>query len=188
MRIISGTFRGRHLSPPKNITARPTTDFAKESLFNLIINRFEIEDCTMLDLFAGTGGIGLEFVSRGAKEVTSVELAHVQQNFILSCCKQLNIRNLNLIRGDVFRFVAACNEQFDFIYADPPYALDKRTTLPDLIFGITPEGENGHSLLREGGIFVLEHSKEDDYSSHPHFVERRSYGSVNFSFFGFKDA
>lgn len=175
MRIISGTFRGRHLSPPKNITARPTTDFAKESLFNLIINRFEIEDCTMLDLFAGTGGIGLEFVSRGAREVTAVELAHVQQNFILSCCKTLGIRNLHLVRGDVFRYVAACQARYDFIYADPPYALKGRTTLPDLIF------ERG--LLTEGGMFVIEHSREDDYSQHPHFVEKRTYGSVNFTFF-----
>lgn len=173
MRIISGTFRGRHLSPPKNITARPTTDFAKESLFNLIVNRFEIEGCEMLDLFAGTGGIGLEFVSRGAREVTSVEMAHVQQNFILSCCKQLGIRNLNLIRGDVFKFVSSCQQRYDFIYADPPYNLDKRTTLPELVL----------PLLKEGGIFVLEHSKEDDYSNHPRFVERRKYGSVNFSFF-----
>ena len=98
MRIISGTFRGRRLMPPKNITARPTTDFAKESLFNLLQNRMDFEGVDMLDLFAGTGGIGLEFVSRGAREVTAVEMAHTQQNFIISCCKQLGINNLHLIR------------------------------------------------------------------------------------------
>ena len=173
MRIISGTYGGRRLSPPKNITARPTTDFAKESLFNLITNRFEIEGCTMLDLFAGTGGIGLEFVSRGAQSVTAVELAHVQQNFIISTCKSLGIRNLSLVRGDVFRFLNACQERFDFIYADPPYALPDRTKLPELVL----------PLLKEGGWFVLEHSKEDDYSGNERFREMRSYGSVHFSFF-----
>lgn len=175
MRIISGTYRGRHLSPPKNITARPTTDFAKESLFNLLQNRMDIEGTDMLDLFAGTGGIGLEFVSRGASSVTSVELAHVQQNFILSTCKQLGIRNLTLVRGDVFRFIKNCNSRFDFIYADPPYALPELPTIPDLIF------EQG--ILKDGGMLVLEHSKNNDFHDHPHFVDQRSYGSVNFTFF-----
>lgn len=173
MRIISGTYGGRRLSPPKNITARPTTDFAKESLFNLIVNRFEIEGCSMLDLFAGTGGIGLEFVSRGARDVTAVELAHVQQNFIISTCKSLGIRNLSVIRGDVFRYLSTCQARYDFIYADPPYALPDRLKLPELVI----------PLLKEGGIFVLEHSKEDDYTQNAHFVEKRAYGSVNFSFF-----
>lgn len=175
MRIISGTFKGRRLTPPKNITARPTTDFAKESLFNLLQNRIEFEGTDMLDLFAGTGGIGIEFVSRGAREVTSVEMAHTQQNFIISTCRLLGIRNLQLIRGDVFKFIAACHTQYDFIYADPPYALDKLATLPDLVFE--------HQLLKEGGWFVLEHSKADEFSEHPHFVEHRKYGNVNFSFF-----
>ena len=175
MRIISGTFRGRRLMPPKNITARPTTDFAKESLFNLLQNRMDFEGVDMLDLFAGTGGIGLEFVSRGAREVTAVEMAHTQQGFIISCCKQLGIRNLHLIRGDVFKFVKACHVQYDFIYADPPYDLDLLPTVPDLVF------EQG--ILKEGGYFVLEHSKAHDFSAHPHFVEQRSYGSVHFSFF-----
>lgn len=175
MRIISGIFKGRRLTPPKNITARPTTDFAKESLFNLLQNRIEFEGTDMLDLFAGTGGIGIEFVSRGAREVTSVEMAHTQQNFIISTCRLLGIRNLQLIRGDVFKFIAACHTQYDFIYADPPYALDKLATLPDLVFE--------HQLLKEGGWFVLEHSKADEFSEHPHFVEHRKYGNVNFSFF-----
>lgn len=175
MRIISGTFRGRRLMPPKNITARPTTDFAKESLFNLLNNRIDFEGIDMLDLFAGTGGIGLEFVSRGAREVIAVEMAHVQQNFIISTSKMLGINNLHVIRGDVFRYINSCNLQFDFIYADPPYALDTLETIPNLIFE--------HDLLRKEGWFVLEHGKQNDFSSHPHFVEKRTYGSVNFSFF-----
>ncbi len=163
------------MAPPKNITARPTTDFAKESLFNLLNNRIDFEDIDMLDLFAGTGGIGLEFVSRGAREVTAVEMAHVQQNFIISTCKQLGIRNLSVIRGDVFKFINACHVQYDFIYADPPYALDRLPEVPDLVFE--------HELLKEDGWMVLEHSKDNDFSSHPNFVEKRTYGSVNFSFF-----
>lgn len=163
------------MSPPKNITARPTTDFAKEALFNLLNNRICFEDIDMLDLFAGTGSIGLEFVSRGAHEVTSVELAHVQQNFIISTCKQLGINNLTVIRGDVFRFINACKMQYDFIYADPPYGLKELPTLPNKIF----ESE----LLKPDGYFVLEHGKDHDFSKHPHFINMRKYGSVHFTFF-----
>ena len=161
--------------PPKNITARPTTDFAKESLFNLLTNRMDFEGVDMLDLFAGTGGIGIEFVSRGAREVTAVETAHTQQNFIISACKQLGIKNLQVIRGDVFKYVKTCHIQYDFIYADPPYDLELLPTVPDLVF------EQG--LLKEGGWMVLEHSKNNNFKEHPHFVEERKYGNVHFSFF-----
>lgn len=173
MRIISGTYRGRRLVPPKNITARPTTDFAKEALFNLLNNQIDFEDAEMLDLFAGTGGIGLEFISRGAREVTSVEMAHTQQNFIIQTCKQLGITNLSLIRGDVFKFIRACKVQYDFIYADPPYALTDLAELPDLVL----------PLLKENGLFVLEHGKDHDFSTHPRYQQTRVYGSVHFSFF-----
>ena len=175
MRIISGIYGGRRLAPPKNITARPTTDFAKESLFNLLNNRIDFEGIDVLDLFAGTGGIGLEFASRGAREVTSVELAHTQQNFIIAACKQLNCRNLRLVRADAFKYIRACHIQYDFIYADPPYALEQLPTLPDLIFE--------QELLKPDGLFVLEHSKNNDFTHHPHWVETRVYGSVHFSFF-----
>ncbi len=175
MRIISGRFRGRRFNPPKNITARPTTDFAKESLFNLLQNRMDFEDIDVLDLFAGTGGISFEFISRGAREVIAVEMAHVQQNFIISTSKQLGVKNLTIIRGDAMKYISGCRMQFDFIYADPPYAFEALPTIPDHVF------EQG--MLKEGGWFVLEHSANNDFSQHPHFVERRNYGSVNFSFF-----
>ena len=175
MRIISGQFRGRRLMPPKNITARPTTDFAKESLFNLLNNRINFEGADMLDLFAGTGSIGLEFVSRGARSVTAVELAHTQQNFIISTCKQLGIHNLTVVRSDVFKYLNTCALRFDFIFADPPYALAELPLLPNYIFE--------KQLLKEDGYFVLEHGKGYDFSEHPHFVEQRVYGSVHFSFF-----
>lgn len=129
----------------------------------------------MLDLFAGTGGIGLEFVSRGAREVTAVEMAHTQQNFIIQTCKLLGVKNLQVVRGDVFKFIPTCHSKFDFIYADPPYALEKLAQIPDVVFA--------QGLLKEGGLFVLEHSKADDFSEHPHFVEHRKYGNVNFTFF-----
>ena len=173
MRIISGRFRGRRLAPPKNITARPTTDFAKESLFNLLNNRMDFEGVDMLDLFAGTGGIGLEFVSRGARNVTAVEMAHTQQNFIIATCKQLGINNLRVVRGDVFKFLSACKTDYDFIYADPPYMLETIDQLPDLVL----------PLLREGGWFVLEHGKTTDLTWHTRHKETREYGSVYFSFF-----
>jgi len=175
MRIISGLWKGRRLNPPKNITARPTTDFAKESLFNLLQNRIQIEGSNVLDLFSGTGSISLECVSRGAADVTAVELAHTQQNFIINTSKQLGARNLTVIRGDAFKFIAACHEKYHLIFADPPYDLDKLPLLPDLIF------EN--ELLTEDGLFVLEHSANNDFSAHPHFSEHRKYGNVNFTFF-----
>ena len=175
MRIISGIYGGRRLSPPKNITARPTTDFAKESLFNLLNNRMDFEGIDMLDLFAGTGGIGIECVSRGAREVTAVEIAHVQQNWIISCCRQLGIKNLSVIRGDVFKFLSACRTKYDLIFADPPYALEQLPTLPDVILE--------RDILKEDGWLVIEHGKDTDFTSHPRHVETRTYGSVHFSFF-----
>ena len=175
MRIISGKYGGRRLSPPKNITARPTTDFAKESLFNLLNNRMDFEGIDMLDLFAGTGGIGIECVSRGAREVTAVEIAHVQQNWIISCCRQLGIRNLSVIRGDVFKFLSACRAKYDLIFADPPYALEQLPTLPDVILG--------QDILKEDGWLVIEHGKDTDFTTHPRHYETRTYGSVHFSFF-----
>ncbi len=175
MRIISGIYGGRRLSPPKNITARPTTDFAKESLFNLLNNRMDFEGIDVLDLFAGTGGIGIECVSRGAREVTAVEIAHVQQNWIITCCRQLGIRNLSVIRGDVFKFLSACRTKYDLIFADPPYALEQLPTLPDAILE--------RDILKENGWLVIEHGKDTDFTSHPRHYETRTYGSVHFSFF-----
>ena len=188
MRIISGKFRGRRLMPPKNITARPTTDFAKESLFNLLTNRMDIDGVDVLDLFAGTCSIGLECVSRGAREVTAVELAHTQQNFIIATCKQLDIHNLHVIRGDVLRYLKSCSVRYDLIFADPPYAMPELPTLPAYIFGdyeaaLPDVPARRFPLLKEGGLFVLEHGEQYDFAAYPHFCECRTYGSVHFSFF-----
>lgn len=175
MRIVSGTCRGRVISPPKNFKARPTTDFAKENLFNILSNRYDIEDLKVLDLFSGTGSISMEFASRGAKSVVSVEKDSLHQRFILSCSKDLKLDAVTSIRGDVFAFISSCREKFDLIFADPPYDMDKVDDLPDLILG--------SELLQNDGVFILEHSKSKNFSSHPNCYEQRSYGSVNFSFF-----
>lgn len=175
MRIITGQYKGRHFEIPRSFKARPTTDFAKENIFNVLIQYVDFEEATALDLFSGTGSISLELVSRGCSQVISVELDRDHHRFIQECLKKLDSDACIPIRSDVFRFVKSCKQQFDFIFADPPYALKELSTLPDLVF------EKG--LLREDGIFVLEHGKDHDFHSHPHFVEHRQYGSVNFSLF-----
>ena len=178
MRIITGRYKGRHFDIPRSFKARPTTDFAKENIFNVLIQYVDFDGATALDLFSGTGSITLELLSRGCQQVVSVELDRDHHRFICDCLKKLEVKGGNAVlplRGDVFRFVKSCKQQFDFIFADPPYALKELPTLPDLIFE--------RQLLKDDGIFVLEHGKDHDFSQHPHFVEHRQYGSVNFSLF-----
>ena len=175
MRIITGKYKGRHFDIPRSFKARPTTDFAKENIFNVLTQYVDLGDATALDLFSGTGSISLELLSRGCQQVISVEMDRDHHRFICECLKKLGEDVVIPLRADVFRFLKSCHTQFDFIFADPPYALKELPTIPDLIF------EKG--LLKEGGIFVFEHGKDHDFSEHPHFVEHRSYGSVNFSLF-----
>lgn len=175
MRIITGQFKGRHFDIPRTFKARPTTDFAKENIFNVLNGYIDFDGTTALDLFAGTGSISLELVSRGCKEVVSVEKDRDHARFIADCMKKINVENDILIRGDVFRFLKSCHQKFDLIFADPPYALPELDTLPDLVFE--------HDLLADDGVFVFEHGKHNDFSAHPRFKEHRSYGSVNFSIF-----
>ncbi len=175
MRIITGIYKGRHFDIPKTFKARPTTDFAKENIFNVLTGYLDFEGISALDLFSGTGSISLELVSRGCAHVISVELDRDHHRFIQDCLKKLDTDSCVALRGDVFRFIKSCKHGFDFIFADPPYALKELSSIPSLIF------EKG--LLKEGGIFVLEHGKDQDFTADPHFVEHRSYGSVNFSIF-----
>ncbi len=175
MRIISGKFKGRRISPPNNISARPTTDFAKEGLFNLLSNKIDFEGIDALDLFAGTGSISFELVSRGCENVTAVEQSERHCAFIRKTAEKLNIDNLLLIKSDVFKFIEKTRLQYDFIFADPPYDLLKLSQMPDLVFV--------NSLLSKQGIFVLEHSAKNNFESHPNFTHHRHYGNVNFSFF-----
>jgi len=175
MRIISGKFKGRRFVPPSNISARPTTDFAREGLFNLLANRIDFEETNALDLFAGTGSISLELVSRECRNVTAIELNERHCAFIRKVCTDLKIENLLLIKSDALRFISKTRVKYDLIFADPPYDLAKLTEIPDLIFS--------NNLLSEKGLFVLEHSAKNNFAEHPNFAEHRNYGNVNFSFF-----
>lgn len=216
MRIITGLYKGRHFDIPRTFKARPTTDFAKENIFNVLTQYVDFDGASALDLFSGTGSITLELLSRGCAQVVSVELDRDHHRFITECIGKLNILqndghlqrtkhtertfseaqdndsplsaktvvresplsprpDIKCIRGDVFRFVKSCKQQYDFIFADPPYALKELPTIPGLIFE--------RDLLKDDGIFVFEHGKDYDFSTAPHFVEHRQYGSVNFSIF-----
>ena len=173
MRIITGKYKGRHFDIPRTFKARPTTDFAKENIFNVMLGYIDFEEATALDLFAGTGSISLELLSRGCSDVVSVEQDRDHANFIRQCMEKLGTTDHTLVRTDAFRFMNTCKKTFDIIFADPPYALPTLTEIPDKAL----------PLLKEGGILVLEHSKKDDFSQHSRFVEHRAYGSVNFSIF-----
>ncbi|MBO1362932.1 16S rRNA (guanine(966)-N(2))-methyltransferase RsmD [Prevotella sp. A2931] len=175
MRIITGKYKGRHFDIPRAFKARPTTDFAKENIFNVMMGYLDFEGAEALDLFAGTGSISLELVSRGCRQVISVEADRDHANFIRRCFEKLNDQTDILIRGDVFKFIKACHRQFDFIFADPPYALEQLPQIPELILS--------KQLLKKDGVLVFEHGKQYDFSHIPGFVEHRVYGSVNFSIF-----
>ncbi len=175
MRIIAGSLKGRRLNPPTTLPVRPTTDMARESLFNILNNYEDYEDCTVLDLFAGTGAVSMEFVSRGVKEVTSIDINNLCTDFIKSAAQQFGVKNLHVVRTDVFDLIKRAYKKFDIIFADPPYALENLDQLPDLIFN--------HNLLTEDGIFILEHPREYQFENHPHFWQHRNYGKVNFTFF-----
>ena len=177
MRIIGGRLKGKTILPPQGYKARPTTDFAKENLFNVLCNNYiDFEDgVTALDLFAGTGSISIELVSRGCDRVISIEKDPQHLAFISQIMREVKTDKCFPMRADVFKYIERCNEQFDFIFADPPYALKGLETIPSLIF------EKG--LLKEDGLLVLEHGKDNHFEDNPNFIERRVYGSVNFSFF-----
>ena len=176
MRIITGIYKGRHFDIPRTFKARPTTDFAKENIFNVMNGYVDFDGALALDLFSGTGSITLELLSRGCRQVISVEADRNHHAFIKQCLQKLETERAIAIRGDVFRFLKTCHQRFDFIFADPPYMLEELPTIPSLIFE--------HDLLKPEGILVFEHSRNNDFSNHPHFIEHRAYGSVNFSIFG----
>ena len=175
MRIISGSCGGRTINPPKNLRARPTTDFAKENLFNVLGNVVDFEGIDVLDLFAGTGSISYEFASRGAASVTSVEINAVHYNFIRATAKSFGLTNIHPVKANVFLYLKSCAKKYDVIFSDAPYDLEGSESVVDMVLD--------KGLLKEGGIFIFEHSKNNDFSSHPRFSRLRSYGSVQFSIF-----
>ena len=176
MRVITGKYKGRHFDVPRTFKARPTTDFAKENLFNVLNGYIDWdEQPSALDLFAGTGSITLELLSRGCSQVISVEKDPMHYKFIKGIIDYLQDLNAVPMRGDVFKYLSQCRGRFDIIFADPPYVLKEIPELPDMVL------ERG--LLNPEGVFVLEHGRDNDFSLHPRFVEHRTYGSVNFSLF-----
>lgn len=175
MRIISGIFRGKHIHPPGNFKARPTTDFAKESLFNILSHRFTIEGMDILDLFSGTGSITYEFASRGARSVVAVEMAAVHYHFIRETCRSMQLEQVSVLRSDVFRYIRKPVQSFDIIFADPPYDHKELSALPDLIFAT--------EILRKQGLFILEHPGNYSFTAHQNFLQHRKYGGVNFTIF-----
>ncbi|MBQ2598624.1 MAG: RsmD family RNA methyltransferase [Bacteroidales bacterium] len=176
MRIIGGSLRGRSINPPAGYKARPTTDFAKEGLFNTLGNEYYFEDLAVLDLFGGTGSISFEFASRGAGEVIAVEMNPVNAAFIKRTAATLGVGAVvQVVRHNVFDFIPLCTKRFDIVFADPPYALEGLDTIPDKVLGA--------GLVVPEGYLILEHPSEYNFAAHPSFVKERKYGNVHFSYF-----
>lgn len=176
MRVIAGILGGRRFNPPGHMPhTRPTTDIAKEGLFNILQNQLDFEELKTLDLFGGTGSISYELASRGVPDLTIVEKDPVMFDFIKKTAASFGITGLRAIKMDVFKYIQTCSERYDFIFAGPPYALQDIDELPRLVFE--------KRLLRKGGRFVLEHTPRNDYKSYPFFRTERNYGTTVFSTF-----
>ena len=175
MRIIGGRLKGKTINPPLHYQARPTTDYAREGLFNTLGNEYEFEDLKVLDLFGGTGAISYEFASRGAARVYCVEMARENASFIKTEAARLGLQNVTMVRDNVFDFLEICHEKFDIIFADPPYAIEGLDQIPDKVLS--------RDILHPGCYFILEHGGEHSFTAHPLFKKEKVYGRVHFSFF-----
>ncbi|MCW8311935.1 16S rRNA (guanine(966)-N(2))-methyltransferase RsmD [Sphingobacterium thalpophilum] len=175
MRIIGGRLGGLRLNPPANLPVRPTTDIAKEALFNILHNRLEFEGLGCLDLFAGTGNISFELASRGAKAIDAVDLHIRCVQYIAETAKKMEVQQINAKKADVFKFISSCKSSYDLIFADPPYDIPKLPKLPALIFE--------RQLLNAGGLLIVEHPSTRQMEAHPNFLETRKYGYSSFSFY-----
>jgi len=175
MRIVSGTHKGRRFSPPKGLPVRPTTDFAKEGLFNMLHNRIDIEGTSVLDLCAGTGNMTFEFASRGASSVLAIDQHVGCIKFIKKAASELQLNSITVLKADVFTFVDKLSQQYDIIFADPPYGLEETKELPSTIFK--------KGLLAEEGLLIVEHGRETSFEEHPNFISTRKFGNVTFTFF-----
>ncbi len=176
MRIITGSLGGRKIHPPSKMPhTRPTTDIAKEGLFNILQTRFDFENAKTLDLFGGTGNISYELASRGATDLTIVEKDAAMHAFIKKNMEVFNIKNAYVLKMDVFNFLASCNEKYDFIFAGPPYMLQTIDELPKIIID--------KKMIAGNGYFVLEHTPKNDYEKFKGFDFKRNYGTTVFSFF-----
>ena len=175
MRIIGGSLKGRSFHPPKTLPVRPTTDFSKEALFNILNNKIDFEAIKALDLFAGTGSISYELASRGCTDILAVDQNYGCTTFIKTTAASFSLSGIRSFKSDVFKFLRQTQETFDFIFADPPYDLSETSQLPGLILTT--------SRLNPGGIFILEHPNNLNFNQEPFFLEQRSYSKVNFTIF-----
>ena len=175
MRIVGGKYKGRRIAPPKGITARPTTDFAKEALFNILQHSIALEGIRVLDLFAGAGGISLEFLSRGAEEAISVEHDAALYTHLQRARRELDIQNWHVVKADVFTYLGSDRSKYDLVFADPPFHLEETQRLPALV--------REQDLLATGGLLIIEHPRGTDFSSDPWFDHCRKYSNIHFSFF-----
>ena len=175
MRIIGGYLKGKNILPPANYAARPTTDFAKENLFNILGNRYDFSEMDVLDLFSGTGSISYEFASRGAKSVTSVEINALHHSFIAETARKLQLNQIHAVNANVHLYLKSCRRKFDIVFADAPYDMPGIAELPQQIFDA--------NVLKDGGLLIFEHSAAHNFWEHPNFCEIRTYGNVNFSIF-----
>lgn len=177
MRIISGHYKGRIIQAPSNLPVRPTTDFARTGLFNLLNSRVDFEDISFIDLFSGTGAISLEMASRGCKDIIAVDNNRNCVQFLRQTMESWKVPGIRIIKDDVFKFLGSTKITVDLIFADPPYALRQLKEIPEIIIK--------NKLVKVGGLLILEHGDEDSFNDTPHFIECRNYGNVNFSIFQF---
>ena len=175
MRIISGKYKGKRLFPPKNFPSRPTTDMAKEGLFNILENKLHWEEIRCLDLFAGTGNISMELLSRGCLSVLSVDNHPLTFRHLTKMKTELDDNNWSIQRKDAYKFIAEYSLKFDLIFADPPFGLKGVEEIPDRIFG--------KPIIEDDGMLIIEHGKEISFKDHSRFNDERNYGGVCFSFF-----
>ena len=180
MRIIGGSLKGRRFQPPSNFKGRPTTDYARESLFNILQHKFEIQDADTFDLFAGSGAVSYELASRGASTVRAIELSGNSCSFIRTTALSFGITQIIPVKADVFSWLAQTRETWDIVFADPPYDLPRLKELPKLI------KEKG--IVRKSGIFIMEHGPDHSFAGAEGLFDERTYGHVNFSFFNFDEA
>lgn len=178
MRIIGGSLKGIRINPPNNLPVRPTTDMAKEALFNILQNRFDLEECSVLDLFSGTGNISLEFASRGCENVLAVDQHSGCIKWLKDIAQKHQLNQISSRKADVFKLLKQLNEKFDIIFADPPYNLPNIPQIPLCV--------SEQNLLSENGILVVEHQSNMKMDAQPGYSETRKYGNSSFSFFEFK--
>ena len=179
MRIISGTNRGRKLTPPVSLPVRPTTDFAKEGLFNLLANLIDFDKISVLDIFSGTGNIAYEFASRGSKSITAVDQNKACAKYITDTAEKIGFKNLDVFNRDAFSFLKTTPKTYDLIFADPPYDMENTENIHEIVFE--------RKLLNKNGLLVIEHSAAKHFAYLDHFLQVRNYGSVHFSFFKCED-